>query len=66
VPENPTTDLSATIAQAATEPASATGDNGSATNRPLAELILADQYLASKTKRGPGFRISKIVAGGAR
>jgi hypothetical protein len=66
VPENPTTDLASTIAQAATEPASATGDNGSATNRPLAELILADQYLAGKTKRGFGFKLGKIVAGGAR
>ena len=66
MPENPTTDLASTIAQAATEPASATGDNGSATNRSLAELIEADRYLAGRTKRGPGFKLSKIVAGAAR
>jgi hypothetical protein len=60
------TELQATIAQAATEPFSATGDNGSATGRSLAELIEADRYLAGRKKRGPGFKMFKIVASGAR
>lgn len=66
MPATPSTDLQTTIAQAATEPFSATGDNGSATGRSLTELIEADRYLAGKTKRGPGFKMYKIRAGGAR
>lgn len=60
------TDLTDAIAQAAQEPQSATGDNGSATNRPLADLIAADRYLAGKTRRGFGFRMGKILPGGTR
>lgn len=60
------TDLETTIATAASLPKSATGDNGSATQHSLPELIQADQYLAEKRRVGPGFRLSKIVAGGAR
>lgn len=54
------------IAAAAALPKSATGDNGSATQHDLSQLIEADKYLAEKRRRGPGFTLSKIVAGGAR
>lgn len=64
VPDLP--DLSETIAAAAALPASATGDNGSATQHNLKDLIEADKYLAAKKRTGPGFRLSKVVAGGAR
>lgn len=59
-------DLSQAIADAAALPKSATGDNGSATQHDLGQLIEADRYLAEKAKRGVGFRFRKIVAGGAR
>lgn len=61
-----TPDLSEAISAAAALPKSATGDNGSATQHSLPELIEADRYLAEKRRTGPGFRVSKIVAGGAR
>ena len=60
------TDLAAAIAAAAAMPKRAPGDNGSATQHDLADLILADQYLAAKNRRGPGFKMYKIVPGGAR
>ena len=59
------TDLGDAIATAASRPQSATGDNGSVTGRSIDDLIKADQYLAAKRRRGPGFRLSKIVPGGA-
>jgi hypothetical protein len=63
VPDIP--DLADTIATASTLPKSATGDNGSATQHDLSQLIEADRYLASKKKQGPGFKLSKIVPGGS-
>jgi hypothetical protein len=59
-------DLEAAIAEAAALPKSATGDNGSATQHDLSQLIQADRYLANKRRKGPGFTLSKVVAGGAR
>lgn len=59
------TDLAAEIAAAAALPKSATGDNGSATQHDLSQLIEADKYLATKQRRGFGIKIGKIVAGGA-
>jgi hypothetical protein len=41
-------DLGDIIEQTAAEPASATGDAGSATNQPLPDLLEADRYLAGK------------------
>jgi hypothetical protein len=63
VPDTP--DLQQAIVDAASLPQSATGDLGSATQHNLKDLIAADQYLASKNRKGPGFRLSKIVPGGA-
>ena len=60
-----TTDLGDAIATAASRPKSATGDNGSVTGQNIDDLIKADQYLAAKRRRGPGFSLSKIVPGGA-
>lgn len=59
------TDLADAIATAASRPKSATGDNGSVTQQDLDAMIRADQYLASKRRVGPGFRLSKIVPGSA-
>lgn len=61
----PDTDLAADIAAAAALPKSATGDNGSATQHDLSQLIEADKYLATKQRRGFGFTLGKIVPGGA-
>lgn len=61
------TDLEQVIAQAAAEPARASGDEGSVDARPIGELIEADRYLASKraAENGSrGFRISRIVPPG--
>ncbi len=60
-------DLSAQIEQAAADPQSATSDNQSATARPIADLIAADQYLAAKAAIGlkyRGIRMSKILPAG--
>lgn len=59
-------DLEQAIVDAAALPKSATGDNGSATQHSLPDLIQADQYLAGKRRQGFGFKLGKIVAGGAR
>jgi hypothetical protein len=59
-------DLAQQIADAAALPKSATGDNGSATQHDLSQLIEADKYLATKQRQGFGFKVGKIVAGGAR
>ena len=59
-------DLAQQIVDAAALPKSATGDNGSATQHDLQQLIEADKYLATKQRQGFGFKIGKIVAGGAR
>jgi hypothetical protein len=61
----PDTDLAADLAAAAALPKSATGDNGSATQHDLSQLIEADKYLATKQRRGFGFTIGKVVPGGA-
>ena len=61
----PDTDLAEDIAAAAALPKSATGDNGSATQHDLSQLIEADKYLATKQRRGFGFTIGKVVPGGA-
>jgi hypothetical protein len=42
------TDLTETITQTASEPASAMGDGQSATGQRLTDLIEADRYLATK------------------
>ena len=57
-------DLAEQIAAAAALPKSATGDNGSATQHDLSQLIEADRYLAGKKRQGPGIKFSKIVPGG--
>ncbi len=57
-------DLTQTIADAAAAPAKAIGDTGTVELHKLSELIAADQYLAAKNARR-GFRLSKIVPGGA-
>lgn len=57
-------DLAQAIADAAALPKSATGDNGSATQHDLGQLIEADKYLATKQRTGFGFKIGKIVPGG--
>jgi hypothetical protein len=59
-------DLAQQISDAAALPKSATGDNGSATQHDLSQLIEADKYLATKQRQGFGFKVGKIVAGGAR
>jgi hypothetical protein len=59
------TDLGDAIATAASRPKSATGDNGSVTQQDIGQLIEADRYLSDKRRSGPGFRLSKIVPGGA-
>lgn len=61
-------DLSDTITTAASDPASVTSDGQSATTRPIADLILADQYLAAKDavrKRRRGITFTKVVTPGA-
>ncbi len=60
-------DLSTTITTAAGDPASASVDGQSATSRPIADLILADQYLAGRvgiTKKHRGIRFSKLLPAG--
>ena len=60
-------DLGDTIEEAAGNVAAASGDAGSFTERPLADLIEADKHLAAKrgsTKRGRGLRFSKVIFGG--
>jgi len=42
------TDLSTDIATQAVEPVTSSGDGQSATARPIADMMLADQYLAAK------------------
>jgi hypothetical protein len=59
-------DLAEKIVESAALPKSATGDNGSATQHDLSQLIEADKYLATKQRRGFGFTLGKIVPGGAR
>ena len=61
------TDLQATIQTAATTPQSASVDGQSATARPVADLILADQYAAAKyamSKKHRGIRFNKILPAG--
>lgn len=63
-------ELETEIATAAQEPASAASDGQSATNRPIDDLIKADQYLTRKrVARCRGFfgqiAIAKIVPPGA-
>jgi hypothetical protein len=61
-------DLATDIAQQAVEPASTTSDGQSATGRPVADLIAADQYLAQKAaraKRRRGIYFSQLVTPGA-
>lgn len=55
-------DLSDAIEQAAQEPLSASGDEGSMQSRSINELIDADRYLASKraAHTGRGFRMTKL------
>lgn len=61
------TDLTPQIEQAAADPQSASVDGQSATARPMADLIAADQYVASKASmatRRRGLRFSKILPSG--
>jgi hypothetical protein len=58
------TDLSADIASQAIEPASASADGQIASARPVADLILADQYLAGKValkRKARGIQFSKLI-----
>jgi len=61
-------DLAETIEEAAASPAAATVDGNSATARPIADLIDADRYLASKqaVRQNPrlGMRITRAVPPG--
>lgn len=61
------TDLTQTIADAAINPASASGDGFSVTQHNLKDLIAADKHLAGKTAvagRGLGIKFNKIKAPG--
>ena len=63
---DPAPDLSATIEDVAKAPRKSTGDNGSVEEHSLADMIAADKYLKKKAVGlGRGFRISKIIPGGA-
>jgi len=60
-------DLTQTIATAAATPAAAASDGQSATSRPIADLIAADQYLAGRVAAGNrqrGLSFSKIIKAG--
>jgi antitoxin (DNA-binding transcriptional repressor) of toxin-antitoxin stability system len=60
-------DLSNDIAQQAVEPIAAAVDGQSATGRPVADLIAADQYLAGKAaarRRRRGIRFTKLTTPG--
>jgi len=60
-------DLSETIETAAATPAEVTTDEGNVKERPLDELIQADQYLQGKsaaTKKHRGLRFTKLVPPG--
>lgn len=61
-------DLEETISDAAAEPAAASGDAGSVTQRPLPDLIDADRYLAgkrAKDKPHGGIRFGTFTAPGS-
>lgn len=66
---NPTNgDFTETIETAAVEPAQASGDGVSMSNRSISELIEADRYLAAKraaAQKHGGLRFAKIQPGGA-
>ena len=55
------------IRDAAAGPKRVRGDQGEVESHSLAEQIAADRYLSSKqaTKRGRGFRITKVSAPGS-
>jgi hypothetical protein len=62
------TDLSETIASEAVAPLSSSGDNHSATGRPITDLIEADKYLASKAasrSKRRGLLFTKLLPPGA-
>ncbi len=60
----PDPDIEQTIIDALSGPKKATGDNGSAEKFSVDEMIAADRYLAAKTRKGPGFKMNKIVPQG--
>lgn len=65
-----TPDLAETIAEQAAEPVSSSTDGQSATGRPIADLIAADQHLAAKrvaAARRPlrGVAITQLITPGA-
>lgn len=62
-------DLTDTIETSASEPASASSDAGSVSQRSLSELIEADKYLKSSdgsSNKSRGLRFTKLVPPGAR
>lgn len=60
-------DLTGILQTQAINPSSATGDMGSVTERPLADLINLDRYLASKAavqRRSRGLRFNRLRPSG--
>lgn len=59
-------DLSENIEDVAGAPKKSVGDNGSVEEHNLRDMIEADRYLRSRSAGlGKGFKISKLVPGGA-
>lgn len=61
----PDEDFDQVLADAAAMPKKGTGDNGSAEQHSLPDLMAYDRYRAGKNRRGSGIKVAKIVPGGA-
>jgi hypothetical protein len=59
-------DLSDNIEEVAGAPKKSSGDNGSVEEHDLDDMIKADRYLRARSAGlGAGFKISKLIPGGA-